>query len=254
MIVSHQHRYVFVEVPHTGSMAISKELRENYGGEQILRKHATYRDFLRQATPDQKSYFAFAAVRNPLDLAVSRYFRMKMKARPVMGNAEWIARHGSVAQKMDLRVDQWIERTDATFEQFLLRWYRLPFDSWTSLDQRRYNAVLRFETLAADFEKTLRTMAIEPARPLPATNVTPGRERNWLQYYTPAARHRAIWVFGPYMKQWGYSFPDEWGNVRTPLWSQLLMRALRLVRSVYWKFLRFRNPRRPGELSESPFV
>lgn len=254
MIVSHKHRYVFVEVPHTGSMAISAELIENYDGESILRKHATYRDFLRQATPDQRKYFAFAAVRNPLDLVVSRYFRMKMKARPLMGNPEWIARHGSVAQKMDLRVDQWIERTGADFERFLLHWYRLPFDSWTSLDQKRYDVVLRFESLVDDFDRALRKIGIEPLRQLPSSNVTPGRERNWLQYYTPAARRRATWVFGPYMEQWGYRFPPEWGDVHPPLASKMLMRGARVLRSIYWRFLRFRDPRRPSQLSADPFL
>jgi hypothetical protein len=253
VIVSNANRYVFVEVPHTGSMAISKALRDSYGGELTLRKHATYRDFLRQANADQKRYFAFAAVRNPLDLAVSRYFRMKNKARLNLGDPEWVVQHGSVAQKMDLRVEQWIERSGADFERFLLHWYRLPFDSWTSLDQRRYNSVLRFESLQGDFDATLRKIGLEPAGPLPSTNVTPGRERNWLQYYTPKVRRRAIWVFGPYMEQWGYAFPPEWGKVRVPLWSKALFRTVRVFRSVYWRFLRFRNPRRPGELSANPF-
>ena len=254
MIVSHEHRYVFIEVPHTGSVAISRELRENYGGEQILRKHATYRDFLRQATPAQREYFSFAAVRHPLDLTVSRYFRFKLKERPAMGNPEWIAKHGSVAQKLDLRVAQWIVRNDASFEEFLLRWYRVPFDSWTSLDQARYSSVIRFETLADDFERTVREIGLQPVRPLPPANATPGRDRNWIAHYTPRARRRATWVFGPYMQQWGYDFPAEWGRVRVPAWSKVYFRLARAGRSVYWRFLRFRNPRRPGRLSESPFT
>ena len=76
MVISHLHRYVYVEVPRTGSSAISRELRENYDGEQILRKHATYRDFLREATEDEQSYFTFSGVRNPLDVAVTRYVHL----------------------------------------------------------------------------------------------------------------------------------------------------------------------------------
>ena len=254
MIVSHEHRYVFVEVPHTGTVAINRELQENYGGKPVLRKHATYRDFLRQATPDERTYFSFAGVRNPLDLAVSRYFRFKLKERPAMGNPEWIAKHGSVAQKLELRVAQWIVRNDASFEDFLLRWYRVPFDSWTSLDQARYGSVIRFERLQEDFARTLRQIGLEPVRPLPEANATPGRDRNWAQHYTPRVRRRAVWVFGPYMKQWGYELPEEWGDVRVPYWSTAYFRVARAARSVYWRFLRFRDPRRPGKLSESPFV
>lgn len=42
VIISHEHKYVFAELPHTGSTAVSRELRENYAGEKILGKHSTY--------------------------------------------------------------------------------------------------------------------------------------------------------------------------------------------------------------------
>ncbi|MEX2546841.1 MAG: sulfotransferase family 2 domain-containing protein [Chloroflexota bacterium] len=254
MIVSHRYRYVFVEVPHTGSTAIRKELVQHYGGEDILRRHSSYRDFSRSAPPEQLDYFVFAGVRNPLDLAVTRYFRMKTQARGVMSDPEWLAKHGSVVQKREYRIERWVEATGADFERFLLRWYRLPFDSWTSLDQRRYSTVLRFESLAEDFAGALRLMGIEPVRPLPAANVTPERESDYVKYYTPRAIRRAVWVFGPYMEQWGYPFPPEWGEVRVPGWSRLLMRATRAVRSVYWNQFRYRKRLRPDQLSESPFA
>ena len=36
MIISHEHKYVFVEFPRTGTTAISKELCLNYFGKRIL--------------------------------------------------------------------------------------------------------------------------------------------------------------------------------------------------------------------------
>jgi len=58
-----------VELPHTGSKAISAELREFYDGSQILRKHARYSEFLRTASLAEREYFAFSCIRNPLDVA-----------------------------------------------------------------------------------------------------------------------------------------------------------------------------------------
>lgn len=55
MIISHEHRYVFVEVPRTGSSAINRELRERYGGVRILTKPATYEEFARQASDDERA-------------------------------------------------------------------------------------------------------------------------------------------------------------------------------------------------------
>jgi hypothetical protein len=77
LIISHQHRYLFVELPRTGSTAIRHELRELYDGTPILHKHSTYDEFRRQASVAELQYFVFSTVRNPLDDAVSRYFKLK---------------------------------------------------------------------------------------------------------------------------------------------------------------------------------
>ena len=81
MIISHIHRYLFVELPRTGSSAVSKELILNYDAENILRKHATYRDFLKQASKQEKEYFVFSSIRNPMDKILSLYFKYKTDHR-----------------------------------------------------------------------------------------------------------------------------------------------------------------------------
>lgn len=248
MIISHRYRYVFVEVPRTGSTAVSAELRENYDGQGILRKHASYRDFLRVASHDERKYFTFSAVRNPLDIAVTRYVRLKDDVQQLYRDPTKVAVRNSISARMERRIHAWVQRTGADFESFLRRWYVLPYDTWTSLDHKRMDAVLRFESLPADFESTLRQMEVTPVRSLPVLNATPGRERDWASYYPPAAIRRAVWVFGPYMDQWGYSFPASWGDVRTPRWSHLLFRIAHIFRSIYWKYFRFADyvQRRPG--------
>ena len=70
MIISDTYKYIFLETPRTGSTALSKELREKYGGYEIIHKHANYHEFLKQATPEQKEYYVFMGVRNPLDEVV----------------------------------------------------------------------------------------------------------------------------------------------------------------------------------------
>jgi hypothetical protein len=247
MIISHRYRYVFVEVPRTGSTSVSTELIENYDGQAILRKHASYRDFLHVASKDERGYFTFSAVRNPLDIAVTRYVRLKDDTQHLYDDPRKIAVRNSIASRLERRIHAWVERTEADFETFIRRWYLLPYDTWTTLDHKRMNATLRFETLAADFEATLRQMGITPLRDLPVRNVTPGRDRDWASHYTPGAIRRAAWVFGPYMETWGYSFPASWGVVRVPAWSHLLFRVAHAFRSIYWKYFRFADyvQRRP---------
>ena len=45
MIISEKNKYLFLELPRTGSTAISKELRDHYDGKRILRKHSLYHEF-----------------------------------------------------------------------------------------------------------------------------------------------------------------------------------------------------------------
>jgi hypothetical protein len=254
MIISHRYRYLFVELPRTGSTAVKRELRDMYEGVGILAKHATYRDFEARATEDEKKYFVFSGIRNPMDIAVSRYVNLRDNARGHFTDPEEMARRQSIAGKIERRIHAWVQRTDADFETFFLRWYRLPYDTWSSLDHKRMDAVLRFETLAEDFDAVLRRIGITPVRPLPQANVTPGRERGFASWYTPKAIRRAAWVFGPYLKEWGYEFPPEWGEVKVPWWAGPFMRITRFFRGIYWRFFRFRDVvmRRPGGVKTIP--
>jgi hypothetical protein len=246
LIISDQHRYVFIELPRTGSTAVAAELTENYGGRSLLGKHSTYRDFVRIATPDQKEYFAFSGIRNPLDVAVSRYVQLKTNKGQRFTDPIKLADRNTAVEKMENRIYKWVQDNDATFEQFLRRWYLLPYDTWASLDHKRMDTVLRFENLSDDFAEALRRIGLEPVRPLPVVNPTPARAREFESYYTPGAIGRAVWVFGPYMEQFGYRFPEAWGRRNVPAASRLLQRLVRVFRGLYWKYARVaRGARRP---------
>ena len=75
MIVSHEHHYVFIEMPNTASTAIAAELTVHYRGQSILWKHATYYDFLRVCSSRERECAVFAGHRHPMDIVVSRYFK-----------------------------------------------------------------------------------------------------------------------------------------------------------------------------------
>jgi hypothetical protein len=254
MIISHEHRYVYIEVPRTGSTSVAKELREQYGGHLVLRKHATYRDFLRQASADERGYFSFSGIRNPLDVAVTRYAHLRANPMGHFTDPTEIAKRNSIASRVERRIYAWVHETDADFERFLRRWYLLPYDTWTSLDHKRVDIVLRFESLADDFAEALTRIGIHPVRRLPVVNATPGRDRDFARYYTPRAIRRAAWVFGPYMEEWGYAFPASWGTVKVPRWSKVLLRVARVFRAVYWKYFRFADyvKKRPGGVLAIP--
>jgi hypothetical protein len=240
MIISHQHKYVFVELPRTASTAVSHELRELYDGRPMLRKHATYRDFLNVATPEERGYFVFSSIRNPLDDAVSLYFKYRSNHKDKFTDPAKLRKHKRIADYVSRIKFRFIHRADADFASYFRRFYKIPYNNWSDLSHREFDFVIRFEHLQEDFAEALRRIGIEPKRPLPTVNRTSGRSRDYLSYYTPEIIPRAKRVFGPYMAQWNYQFPPEWGATTVPWQHRAEFEFYNLFRGLYWRYLRAR--------------
>lgn len=238
MVISHKHQYVFVELPRTGTTAISRELCQLYDGERILRKHATYNDFLKIASPEETRYFVFTCIRNPLDDAVSHYFKLKTNHGDRYTRAIKPGARKRLAERLDLILFKYINKKDAGFADFFKKAYILPYNNWVSMNRDQYNYVMRFENLPEDFARVIQLIGLELKRPLPPRNVTSSRDRNFASYYTEDLIPRARRVFGPFMKEWGYEFPKEWGNGPIPWWNHLEFKVVNQVRKIYWNYLR----------------
>jgi hypothetical protein len=265
MIISHEHRYVFVELPRTGCTAVGKELIESYDGERILAKHSMYRDFLKQASTEEKGFFAFSSIRNPLDDAVSGYFKLKsdhhgrfsdpVRRRYRVGNrgADAVRSTGlnargsrparrTVGERRDNRRFEYIDETGCSFAEYFMRYYRVPYDTWSTVNHGAMRQLIRFEQLEEDFERVLVDgLGLELRRPLPVRNRTDAKaagSTSFLDYYTPETRRRAAWVFGPYMARFGYSFPSDWHVDPPGVSSRLAFTALAGLRRAYWHRIR----------------
>lgn len=237
MIISHRYRYVFVELPRTGSTAIRHELRELYDGEPIIRKHATYDEFRRQAAPRELEYFSFSAIRNPLDDVISRYYKLRTDHKERFTDPRVRARQRPVNRFIDDRMYRFLQRPDADFPTFFMHFYVLPYDTWASLSHEGLDYVMRFERLADDFATALRKIGIEPARPLPVVNAT-SRPRGIAEHYPPETRRRARRVFGPYLQRWGYHFPEDWGIGRPTTGEVAQYRLYSFLAGLYWRYVR----------------
>lgn len=240
MIISHTYKYVFIQLPRSGSTAIGKELRLNYDGIKVLRKHSTYHDFLRSATAEEKDYFVFSCIRNPLDSAVSAYFKYVTDHKNRFTDPKRVKWNTGLVAKMDNLIYRFLKRTNADFERYFLMFYRVPYNNWASMSHKDFDAVMHFEHLAEDFEKVIQTLGIDLVRPLPVVNKTNRRDRSYMDHYTPRTIKRAKYVFGPFMKEWGYSFPAEWGDVSISRWERFQFNFINYFRTLYWKHLRYR--------------
>jgi hypothetical protein len=240
MIISHTYKYLFVELPRTGSTAISRELCQQYDGQRILRKHSTYYDFLREATAAEREYFVFSGIRNPLDDAVSRYFKLSTNHNQRFTDPRKTQRRSNLAERLESWLFGYVTRHDADFETFFRKSYVFPYNNWATMSRQHYDYVIRFEHLQEDFECALRLIGIEPKRPLPLRNPTAKRRRNFAAYYSEKSIPRAKRIFGPFMRAWGYEFPAEWGQHQLPWWNELAFDFANLFRVLYWRHLRFR--------------
>jgi hypothetical protein len=221
MILSENHSYLFIELPHTGSTAISTELCENYDGERILKKHALFHEFQGIATKGKK-YFVFSCIRNPLDEVVSTYFKFKTD--------QITDRHRASLQRADFA-----QNSNSNYPAYLKQFYKFPYDNWSCLAHKQFDYVIRFENLQSDFQTVLGKIGLEQKRPLPVVNAT-NQKKHYLTYYSPEIYVYAKYVFGPFMKRWDYAFPAEWGDSSVPFLAEVLFSIFRLFRKIYWRY------------------
>jgi hypothetical protein len=236
VIISDSHRYLFIEQPHTACTAIRNELVELYAGRPILDKHATYADFLRVATAEQKRYFIFSGIRSPLDEAVSVYFKYRTDHK---------GRYSTDPDSLsgiERETFDYVVAGESDYARYLRRFYRRPFDNTTLIAHHRFDHIIRFEHLQRDFGRALELLGLEQVRPLPVVNKTSQRGSH-LDYYPPEIRPHAARVFGPFMRKWRYPLPSDWVGIRVP-WSWVVaFRVLGVGRYVSRRYLRPRaNP------------
>lgn len=241
MIISHTHKYVFIELPSTGTTAVSAELCRKYDGENILKKHSTYPTFLAQASPHEKEYFSFSCVRNPMDAVVSQYFKLKTdhwNFEHPRKLAKRNALNKFVFSNRRLKQLRYIRDNDADFASYFLRFYTRPYSTWAVLSHHQLDFVMRFERLSDDFARAITKIGLQPVRPLPMRNKTSDRESDFLEYYSVNTIERAKTVFGPFMSEWDYDFPESWGDVKTTAWQRYYYSTLNAVRKIFWKYLK----------------
>ena len=55
-----------------------------YDGKARLSKHSLYQDFLKDAEAEELNYFVFAVLRNPMEMVVTGYEKMKANAKETL--------------------------------------------------------------------------------------------------------------------------------------------------------------------------
>jgi hypothetical protein len=242
LIISQRYRYLFIEIPLTGSWSIRNELLDHYDGFEILHKHATYPDFLRIATDEEKKYFVVAGCRNPLDEQVSSFFKLKSDHKGLYSDPKPSINSFAI-DYADIDAFKAIQKPDASFESFFLSskiWAR-PYSNMIDISSPNLDFVIRFERLNEDFSQLLTQLGVRQVRPVPVSNKTLQRTVKWESYYTQPMIPRAKRIYGPFMNKWGYEIPEEWGDYKESQIREAEYRLSVAMKKVYLTRIRYNN-------------
>ena len=238
MIISHKNKLLFIGLPFSASSAISKELYLQHEGQALLTKHSLYHEFKKTATKEELDYFVFCVLRNPMDIAVTIYEKMKKNSKGNFTNPELFIENGGHITKKHREQFDFIHKNQATFQQYFKSFFKNPYDNLVSLTVGNCDYVIRYESISENYLFALKKAGIKNPRPLPVANKTEGKKKDVLAYYTEEIQERAIYVFGPFLEKYNYPFPASWGKVEIPLTSKVKFFLFGFLRSIYTKNLR----------------
>ena len=238
MIISHKYKFVFIGLPFSASSAISKELYLQYEGVPYLRKHSLYHEFEKVATKNEKDYFVFAVLRNPMEIVVTVYEKMKANSKGNFTNPDLFSENGGHITKKHREKFNFIHDNKATFQEYFLNFFTNPYDNFSSLTLDNCDFVIRYEKISEDYILALEKSGVLSPKPLPVANKTAGKKKDLSLYYTNDIKDRAIKVFGPFLTKYNYPFLENWGKIKVPLSSKLQFLVLGFLRKINQKYFK----------------
>jgi len=224
-VYSAARNYLFLASPQTGSKAIAKTLLEKLDGEQIpgkgilrngkvvLSKHHTttkmliHHQLLTAAQVQQA--FKFCGVRNPFDLMVSRYEKLRgrhTEAAKISGHIQKNTRAREVVGfAAEMPFPEWVREAH---HQYLDADKPVmgPMLFIDSVDH-----VIRFEALSQGFHEVLVRLGVSEEIPVATYNVTEqridgGQKRDYRSYYDAATVDLVQKLYAPLIARFGYGF------------------------------------------------
>ena len=238
MIISHKYKFLFIGLPFSASSAITKELYEKYDGEPYLRKHSLYHEFKKVATKKEKDYFVFAVLRNPMEIAITIYSKMKSNAKGNFTNPSLYKENGGHITKNQRIRFNFILKNNATFQEYFLKFYSKPYDNLASITLDNCDFIIKYESITKDYILALEKAGINNPSPLPVANKTIGKEKELSFYFTDEIRERAISVFGPFLKKYNFNFPKKWEKVNVPIKSVIQFKFFGLINKLKERFIK----------------
>jgi len=235
MIISHKYKFLFIGLPFSASSAITKDLHSEYEGEPFLRKHSLYHEFIKVARVEERKYFIFAVIRNPMEIAVTVYEKMKSNSKGNFTNPNLFTENGGHISKKQRKCFNFIKKNNATFQEYFVKFFNKPFDNFASITLDNCDYIIRYENITKDYITALKKAGIKNPKPLAVVNKTSGKKKDISEYYTEEIQNLSLFVFGPFLSKYNYEIPSNWKYKNIPFSSFFLFKIGGIVRKLKWK-------------------
>lgn len=175
-----------------------------------MKKHTRASQFLEGANREERRYYFIGGIRNPLDVTVTRYLKLKNNHGGNFTDPEKFAENGGFITSGQLSIFNYIQRNNASFSEYFQKFVeRPPYGKRVLKSLATCDFTICYEDLQKDFSKLLEKLEIAQVRPLPLVNSTEGK-KSWASYYTDEDIERAKGMYSNIMSELGYQFPESW--------------------------------------------
>ena len=183
MVISDKLKFLYIKIPKTGGETIFMQLEEHIVTDYINRGRGNHEKISEvfEKHPHVENYFKFCFVRNPFDLAVSRYFYLTQTEKETRFKS----------------FKEWCKK-----KQFFPK---LQFDLISIDGEIKTDFIGRFENLQQDFDIICDKIGI-PQQQLPHKNKT--KHKHYTEYYNDETRSIVAEIYAKDIETFGYEFGE----------------------------------------------
>jgi len=189
MIISYEHKFIFIHIPKTGGLAITKTILPT--GTRLSEKcHET-------ECKSNLDFFRFAFARNPWDRFASMYLYFKKFGQ---GKSSNDLHSGEIVNRFDSFRNFTINLNNVYSEFKSSHW-----QSQTAWFESRVDFIGRFESLQEDFNIVCGKIGI-PKQKLPHENKS--KHKHYTEYYDDETREIVAEKYAKDIEYFGYKFGE----------------------------------------------
>ncbi len=196
-----EHECIFVHIPKTAGVSISRALFGNMGGGH--HPVSLYQFVFDKA--EYGRYFTFSFVRNPWDRLHSAFHFLK-RGGFNEENARWADRYLSDFENFEHFVLYGLDRR--TVWNGVHFFPQVHFLTLPGSHRLQVDFVGRFERLETDFQHVASKISNVPAHQLPAENATDHQKPDFRDIYSPMMRDIVADVYAEDIRLFGYTFDN----------------------------------------------